>query len=603
VNRPISLCVFLAAVLLAAWSVGTLGRGIWTPDEPREADLAWRMSWQQDKAVPLLAGEPFCEKPPLTYWLAAASIGTFGTGAAALRVPNLFYALITALSVGWLARRALGGWFAAVAAAGAISTFLLSYQTAIWLATDAPLVAAVAVALLGEYIGLRATNRRERLAGYLTMHAALAVGFLAKSAAAWMVPVLAFLTIVVWERRWRELLRWELWVGVGLQAAIIVPWVAAVYAGPDGLTNLRVFFWNNLVGRFTNVAAPAELQYATAHRNSPGKYLFELPIYLWPWTLLCIAAAHRALSRWRLMPEPRQPIAVEPRSREVAGSLAADARPGLRFALAVFVPTLAMLSLAATARNIYLAPALPGVALLLAWWAADSATHAGVWDIRALKATAVLLGLAVLVAAALLALVAVVERNGLDAPLAYATVSAAGLLLSAYLTVFAWRALVRGRLVTAQLGLFVAYCSLLVGPASQAYGVVDQWQDLGALGSELSADLGTRGLVLMAPDETTRAWVDMSVRRSVVRIPGPIDATALAGLADALAQAPGAFVLVQLPGRALDPEWRKLAARLGRLPREPEGVDPDWLGSTTLATWKYYALPNGRRYALLRLRR
>src|SRR5580700_8304178 len=108
------------------------GRGYWTPDEPREADIAWRMSWQSDKAVPLLAGEAFCEKPPLTYWLAAGPIKIFGAEAWAARLPNLLYALITALALGLLAGRCAGR-FAGVVAAAAVSTFLLSYQVAIWL--------------------------------------------------------------------------------------------------------------------------------------------------------------------------------------------------------------------------------------------------------------------------------------------------------------------------------------------------------------------------------------------------------------------------------------------------------------------------------------
>ena len=106
-----------------------------------------------------------------------------------------------------------------------------------------------------------------------------------------MVPALAIVTLVIWERRWRELLRWELYLGLVLQAAMILTWVWFVYAGPDGPAHLKVFFWNNLVGRFTHVDAPQELQYAAAHRNSPGKYLLELPMYLWPWTLLVVAAA------------------------------------------------------------------------------------------------------------------------------------------------------------------------------------------------------------------------------------------------------------------------------------------------------------------------
>ena len=96
------------------------------------------------------------------------------------------------------------------------------------------------------------------------MHLGLAAGFLSKSAAGWMVPVLALLTLIVWERRWRELLRWELYAGVVLECALILTWVWFVYAGDDGPAHLKIFFWNNLVGRFTHVEAPAVDVHANA---------------------------------------------------------------------------------------------------------------------------------------------------------------------------------------------------------------------------------------------------------------------------------------------------------------------------------------------------
>ena len=121
----------VAAALLLAWCAGMFGRGFWTPDEPREADIAWRMSWQAGKSVPLLAGVAFCEKPPLTYWAAALPIKALGMQAWSARLPNLLYAVLTALSVGLLGRR-LAGPLAGLIAAGAVSTFLLPYQVAIW---------------------------------------------------------------------------------------------------------------------------------------------------------------------------------------------------------------------------------------------------------------------------------------------------------------------------------------------------------------------------------------------------------------------------------------------------------------------------------------
>jgi 4-amino-4-deoxy-L-arabinose transferase-like glycosyltransferase len=574
-----SSVALLSAALLSVWGIGILGRGYWTPDEPREADIAWRMSWQSHKAVPLLAGEAFCEKPPLTYWVAAAAIRQFGTDAWAARLPNLLYALITALSVGLLARRSVD-LVAGLAAGAAIGTFLLSYQVAIWLASDAPLLATVAVALLGTYGGFYAQGRHERLRGYTVMHAALALGFLSKSAAAWMVPALALITLVVWERRWRELWRWELYLGLSIQALLILTWVGFVYAGPDGADHLKVFFWNNLVGRFTHIDAPQALQYAAAHRNSPGKYLLELPVYLFPWTLLVLAAARRA---WRQRHSPFDEL-----------------RP-VRFALASSVPALAVLSVAATARNIYLAPALPGVALLLGWWVRETGRSADRWDLRAVRGTAALLLIAVLVWALALTMVGIDSWERMGTRLGFVVMSGAGLLAAAGLALHAGTA-ARGSPLRAQFALLLAYCALLIGPASQLYGQVDAWQNLPSIGRAIAADAPGRPLILFSPDETTRALIDLYARTSVELVSGPIDTASIARLQEKMASEPHALVVVQLPGRSVTRTFQRLANRFGlEVGQTQDSVteQPAWASASQWRMAHVYALPNGRRYALL----
>jgi 4-amino-4-deoxy-L-arabinose transferase len=559
----------LGVALLLAWCVGMFARGYWTPDEPREADIAWRMSWQADKAVPLLAGEAFCEKPPLTYWLAAYPIKLLGAPAWVARLPNLLYALITALGVGLLASRSLGR-FAGLVAAATISTFLLAYQVAIWLATDAPLLAAVSVALLGAYIGFYATTSRERMRGYLLMHATLAFGFLSKSAVAWMVPALAILTLAIWEKRWRELLRWELYFGLLIQAALILTWVWYVYRGDEGLEHLKVFFWNNLVGRFAAVDAPAGLQYAAAHRNSPGKYLIELPMYLFPWTLLVLAAARRA---WR----QRRASLHDNRA--------------VRFALAASLPSLLVLSLAATARNIYLAPALPGFALLVGWWAREIRPGADAWDARALRATAAMLLLGGAVFAAALAVLGADDWSSMRRPGLYVAISLIGLSAAAILAIRAWAA-AREHAVHAQWALLLAYCALLIGPASQVYRRVDAWQDLAKIGRAVERDAAGRPLILLAPDETTRAIIDMYARQSAGRIAGPLDAAGIDRIRAAAAAAPMSLFLVQLPSQSPQLPWRRRSAQAD--------VPPLW-EAAKIQVAKSYSLPNGRRYALLQV--
>jgi 4-amino-4-deoxy-L-arabinose transferase len=566
---PKSPLIGLFGALLLIWCVGVFGRGYWTPDEPREADIAWRMSWQADKAVPLLAGEPFCEKPPLTYWLAAVPISLVGPTAWAARLPNLLYALITAIGMGLLARRS-SGKFAGLVAAATISTFLLSYQVAIWLATDAPLLAAVSVSLLGAYLGFYASNRPQRLRGYLLMHAALALGFLSKSAVAWMVPSLALLTLSIWERRWRELFRWELYIGLGVQAVLILSWVYVVYTGTDGLEHLKVFFWNNLVGRFTALDAPSQIQYAAGHKNSPGKYFIELPLYLFPWTFAVIAAARRA---WR----ERRKLGDQGRT--------------VRFALACSLPSVLILSLAATARNIYLAPALPGVALLLAWWAREIIRGPEVWDVRALKLTAGMLLIGVLAFVAALWLVAVDQWDSM-AHGAYLLISATGLILATWLAARAW-ASAHNRAQHALAALFLAYCALLAGPASQVYGQIDHWQDLSKISRDIHRDAGTAPLVLLSPDETTLAAIDLYAAGTAAQGSKPLVAPDVHSARNMAGD--GGAILVQLPKPPL--------AVLQRFRKAPVSVGdalPSWIAASNLQPWKEYSVPNGRRYALLK---
>src|SRR5437764_222287 len=199
------------------------GRGLWTPDEPREADIAWRMSRQSDRTLPQLAGTPFLEKPPLSYWMSGAAISLFGDSAAAERAPNLLYAAVTAVAVGALALAMDTGAVAALIAALVAASALTAFRVGVWLAPDACLLAGNALALLGAWRGTRAPPGPAKAAGYTLMHLGAAVGFMAKSAPGWLVPAMALLTLIVWERRWSGLRRWELYAGLWSREAERAP--------------------------------------------------------------------------------------------------------------------------------------------------------------------------------------------------------------------------------------------------------------------------------------------------------------------------------------------------------------------------------------------
>jgi hypothetical protein len=102
-------------------------------------------------------------------------------------------------------------------------------------------------------------------------------------------------------------------------------------------------------------------------------------------------------------------------------------------------------------------------------------------------------------------------------------------------------------------------------------------------------------LILFAPDETTRAMIDMHARSSITVVQGPIDDAAIEMLKASLSRAPQSLVVTQLRGRNAASAWLSIA-------QNQTAVDLPWLPESGLRLLNRYALPNGRRYALLELK-
>src|SRR6202158_3127681 len=70
---PATQRVAYLSALFGLLLLGLLGcnRGLWTPDEPREAEISREMALSP-AVIPTLNGQRFIEKPPLYYWLVAA---------------------------------------------------------------------------------------------------------------------------------------------------------------------------------------------------------------------------------------------------------------------------------------------------------------------------------------------------------------------------------------------------------------------------------------------------------------------------------------------------------------------------------------------------
>jgi 4-amino-4-deoxy-L-arabinose transferase-like glycosyltransferase len=561
-TRPGLIALACCVILSPLWLLTMFGRGIWTPDEPREADIAWRMSTQNQRAIPTLAGELFPEKPPLAYWAAGAAAALIPNHDTALRLPNFVFAWLATSAIVLLAY-AMGGTVAAWIGGLASGTFLLAVQVSAWLATDAALVVGVSAALLGVYQGVKATTLRSRLAWFTLFQMAITWAFLAKGPGALLTPICALLALLVIERKSSMLRSAGFWLPTIIPVAVVACWLVAASNTSGGARTLSVMLWSNVAGRFAHLNSADASVYSQAHHNYPGKYLVELPFYLTPWIFLFVAALVRA---WR-------------RVRDADGA-------AWRFSAITLAGTVLPLSFASTARGIYFAPALPACALLIALWYSESAATSTRLDRAMLKATVALIAVICVVLFAVALIVATSEPA-----LPYSTfLLAAGAIAAVIALISARRHLQMQRPRPVVTWLFAAYLTGFMATAGVMFPVMDRWQDLSAVVRDVDRDLGSRRLVLYRPDETTVAIVDRFTHGNR----HASSAETIDDLKRQLGDGEKTAMLVLLRGHANGPvdsrlrSWGFPVAKPARAP-ELDGLRAEYV----------YEVPMGRRYALL----
>ena len=577
-NRQVLLPLLALALL---WCVGLFGRNYWTPDEPREAALAASVM-QQPLPLPTLNGVRFAEKPPMTYWLAGAAMRTFGEQPGAARAPQLAYALLAFIAMLSLLRSLLGPGPEAAAAcwcgAAVFASSALVYQVQIWLDTDALLLAGACVALAGMYRALNAEGddasaRSQRWRGYFLMHAGLTLAFFAKNFAAWLVPVLAFVCFIAWERRWRELLRPQFWVCALLPLGCIALWVGAIAAQPDGARMLRILFWNNLTGRALPIAMEAQYDYSSGHHNSPGRYFLELPLYLLPWTLL---AAYSLEAAWRGARRPGM------------------RRAAWRFALCAAFPGLIVLSVASTARSIYAAPCMIGFALMMALAIERLAADATAAR-RVQAGTAVLL---LLLALFVLGANAALQWSEMRTSwMLYLVSSCTAALIAAWCAKIIFTPKTTSgprRPVTERLQqVAIAWCLLLSVGLLCLGSAVNRAQDLRSFAYRVAWNAGTDPLLLWNPDETTLAWAQLYLPAGRWR-----SLTSTGASADVTATPANAMVISLMPGQWMREQW--LEYLRGRSPTRTADANEPLLSAAGFSEIGQIERPGGRGYFLWR---
>jgi len=334
---PRACAPIVMAALLAVCAFG-IARDLWTPDEPREAEVSREM-WLAPSVVPTLNGETFIEKPPLYYWTVAGVFELTGASSPwAARSVSAAASLLTLVLVFLWGRREFSEGVGLLAAVGlaASAQFMISSH---WLFID-PLLMLFTTA--AAWAGWELVGRNGGWRALGVFYGALVLALWTKGLIGPVLIGCGLVAHAVWTRSLLPIGRVRPVVG-----ALVMLAATGAFAGlvqlEAGYSAVREWFWVNHVLRFVDP------EY-TGHAQPFYYYLVNIPTAVLPWWVP-FADVFRP-RRWRDAAMPNKALRVYLASLCLGMAL--------------------ILSASTTKRGVYLLPMLPLLALLLA-------AHGGAW--------------------------------------------------------------------------------------------------------------------------------------------------------------------------------------------------------------------------------
>ncbi|HVA67636.1 MAG TPA: glycosyltransferase family 39 protein [Elusimicrobiota bacterium] len=280
--------IFLISLSAPFWRLGT---PLIEVDDARYAEVPREMLVLHDWVTPHLDAMDYVEKPPLWYWLAAASYEIFGVSEASARLPLALLALLGLLLTYWL-----GSWLfspktgmtaAILLSASALYFFLAHYMT---------LDMALSVFLLGSSAMILRALLRPEDARWAAPAAWVFAGlaFLSKGLIALVFPAgWVFFMALLYPETWRKMLVFFRPLGIALFLLIVAPWFVYMEARHPGF--FHFFFVDEHFKRFLT------MRY---ERDQPWFFfLWVIPATLVPVTPAVLAAVPKSWRVWKAKPK------------------------------------------------------------------------------------------------------------------------------------------------------------------------------------------------------------------------------------------------------------------------------------------------------------
>lgn len=323
--HPVRLTILICLVWILP---GLAGHDPWKPDEAQTFGIVYQLLQSHDWVVPMLAGEPHLEKPPLVYLSAAFSgvlLSPFMPLHDAARVVIGAYMALTFLFVGLTAKELYGrakSWISPLMLLGCGGLLLRAHQ----LVTDVGLICGMAMA----FYALVLSARRPLLAGFW-LGTGLGVMVYSTGLVEPLMMVLVMLALPAVSSHWRSR---QYAQTVVIALVVVLPWATA---WPMALHSrspelFAEWFWTENLLRLKGM-------FSFDPEDETFYHLRNLPWFAWP-------ALPFAL--WSLWSEGRAGLK----------------QPGIVLPLAAFLVFLAFVSALGQGREIYGLPMLLPLSLL-----------------------------------------------------------------------------------------------------------------------------------------------------------------------------------------------------------------------------------------------
>lgn len=289
-RRPLLWLIVLGLVLGFAFQ-GT--RGLWSPDEGRYVGAALQMLDSGNFLAPGYSpSELNFSKPPLTYWVIAASLQVFGRNTWAARAPYAFSLVLTMWVLYAMGKRLLPErpWLPGLV----YGCTLFPFFTANIISTDVFLTLFEALAVLGFVRSIVFDSERDRRQGVSLMWLGFGLAFLTKGPPG-LLPLLAILIHAAGREGWRGMGR--LFTMAGIAAFLVVGFTWYLLAAWRYPWLLHYFLHQEVYGRI----------FTAVHRRHPGLFgwaVVYLPVLVLgslPWWPGLFRAMRSGISRanWR----------------------------------------------------------------------------------------------------------------------------------------------------------------------------------------------------------------------------------------------------------------------------------------------------------------